>query len=80
MQRLGNKKLSKAVSTKVTAEDYKICQKKARDYYIHGKIKSPSISELIRLVLSRVLDPHRSHTGIPLDAQHPRSVSFRQPH
>lgn len=79
MQRLGNKKLSKAVSTKLTAEDYKLCQKIARDYYIHGKIKSPSISELTRLVLSRLLDPHRSHMDIPLDAQRPPSFRFRQP-
>ena len=41
MQKLGNKKLSKAVSTKLTDEDYELCRRLARDYYINGKIKIP---------------------------------------
>ena len=72
MQKLGNRKLSKAVSTKLTAEDYELCRRIAREYYIQRKIKSPSVSELMRLALSRILDRHRSHPGVPLDAYHPK--------
>jgi hypothetical protein len=69
MKRMESKKLSKVVSTKLTAGDYDLCRKIAREYYINEKIKSPSVSELTRLVLYRVLDRHRM--GIPSNAQHP---------
>ena len=72
MQKLENKKLSKAVSTKLTAEDYELCRRIAREYYIQMKIKSPSVSELMRLVLSRILDRYRSHPSPPLDGYHPK--------
>lgn len=79
MQKLGNKKLSKAVSTKLTDEDYELCRRLARDYYINGKIKYPSVSELIRLHLLRILAPYRSHTNIPWDSSHPKpSHRFRK--
>ncbi|MGH9927382.1 MAG: hypothetical protein ACRD5B_18600 [Nitrososphaeraceae archaeon] len=71
-----SKKLSKVVSTKLTAEDYDLCRKIAREYYINEKIKSPSVSELTRLVLYRMLDTYR-RKYIPSDAQHPRSVRFK---
>jgi hypothetical protein len=44
MKRAGDKKLSKAVSTKLTTENYELCQKIARDYYVSGNIKTPSVS------------------------------------
>jgi hypothetical protein len=65
-----SKKLSKVVSTKLTAEDYDLCRKIAREYYINEKISSPSVSELTRLVLYRMLDTYR-RKNIPSDAQHP---------
>jgi hypothetical protein len=64
MKRAGDKKLSKAVSTKLTAEDYELCQKIARDYYISEKIKTPSVSELTRFALDKIFDTYRSHTVI----------------
>ena len=64
MKRAGDKKLSKAVSTKLTAENYELCQKIARDYYISGNIKTPSISELTRFALAKIFDIYRSRTGI----------------
>jgi hypothetical protein len=76
LQKLGNKKLSKAVSTKLTAEDYELCRQIAREFYIQKKIESPSVSELTRLALSKILDRHRSHPGIPSDASHPNSYRF----
>ncbi len=79
MQRLGNKKLSKAVSTKLTDEDYELCRKMAREYYIGGKIEYPSVSELIRLLTLKMLDSYRSRTNIPWDAQHPKSFRFKRP-
>lgn len=69
MKRIESKKLSKVVSTKLTAEDYDLCRKIAREYYIKEKIKSPSVSELTRLVLYKALDHHRKN--IPSDGQHP---------
>ncbi len=72
MKKMESKKLSKVVSTKLTAEDYDLCRKIAREYYIKEKIKSPSVSELTRLVLYRVLDRHRM--SIPSDAQHPPTI------
>jgi|GEM_PF-1277797 hypothetical protein len=69
MKRMESKKLSKVVSTKLTAEDYDLCRKIAREYYIKEKIKSPSVSELTRLVLYKALDHHRKN--IPSDGQHP---------
>ena len=60
MKRAGDKKLSKAVSTKLTAEDYELCQKIARDYYIDGKIKTPSVSELTRFALAKIFDTYPS--------------------
>ncbi|MPZ05216.1 MAG: hypothetical protein GEU26_02175 [Nitrososphaeraceae archaeon] len=78
MKRMESKKLSKVVSTKLTSEDYDLCRKIAREYYINEKIKSPSVSELTRLVLYRVLDTYRHRKNIPSDAQPPRS-SFRFP-
>jgi hypothetical protein len=64
MKREGNKKLSKAVSTKLTAENYELCQKIAREYYISRTIKTPTVSELIRYALAKIFDKYRSHTGI----------------
>jgi hypothetical protein len=76
MKMMESKKLSKVVSTKLTAEDYDLCRKIAREYYINEKIKSPSVSELTRLVLYRMLDTYR-RKDIPWDAQHPRSYRFK---
>ena len=70
--------LEKKISTKVTAQDYDLCRKIAREYYIDEKIKSPSVSELTRLVLFKVLDAHRPPMNIPKDARHPRSFRFKQ--
>jgi hypothetical protein len=56
MRRAGNKKMSKTVSTKLTAEDYELCQKIARQYYIDRKIKTPSVSELTRFALAKIFD------------------------
>jgi hypothetical protein len=64
MKRAGDKKLSKAVSIKLTAENYELCQKTARDYYISGKIKNPSVSELTRFALAKIFSAYHSHTGI----------------
>jgi hypothetical protein len=64
MKRAGDKKLSKAVSTKLTAENYELCQKIARDYYISGNIKTPSVSELTRFALAKIFDTYRPHAGI----------------
>jgi hypothetical protein len=64
MKRAGDKKLSKAVSTKLTAKNYELCQKIARDYYISGNIKTPSVSELTRFALAKIFDTYRSRTGI----------------
>jgi hypothetical protein len=64
MKRAGDKKLSKAVSTKLNAEDYELCKKIARDYYISGNIKTPSVSELTRFVLAKIFDTYRPRTGI----------------
>jgi hypothetical protein len=75
MQKLGDKKLSRSVSTKLTVDDYELCRRIARDYYIKGKIKSPSVSELARLILTRLLDAHRDPMG-PRDANHPKLYRF----
>lgn len=64
MKMVGDKKLSKTVSTKLTAESYELCQKIARDYYIDGKIKTPSISELTRFALERIFNKYQQQTNI----------------
>jgi hypothetical protein len=64
MKKAGDKKMSKTVSTKLTAEDYELCQKIARDYYISGKIKTPSFSELTRFALAKIFDTYPSRTVI----------------
>jgi hypothetical protein len=64
MKRAGNKKLSKSVSTKLTSENYELCQKIAREYYISGNIKTPSVSELTRFALAKIFNTYRSRTGI----------------
>ena len=64
MKGAGDKKLSKAVSTKLTAEDYDLCQKIAREYYISGKIKTPSVSELTRFALAKIFNIYLPHAGI----------------
>jgi hypothetical protein len=51
----------------------------ARDYYINGKIEYPSVSELIRLPIMKMLDSCRSRGSIPLDGQHPKSFRFKRP-
>jgi hypothetical protein len=72
MKRMGDKKLSKAVSTKLTSKDYELCRKIARDYYISGNIDTPSVSELTRFALLRVFEAYRIRMRPPRDAQHPR--------
>ncbi len=74
VKRLENKKLPKVVSTKVTAQDYDLCRKIAREYYIDEKIKSPSVSELTRLVLFKVLDAHRTHGHLDLSSNFNKMV------
>ncbi|MGA7370001.1 MAG: hypothetical protein WBX01_12800 [Nitrososphaeraceae archaeon] len=71
MRKLGNEKLSKAITTKLTAQDYDLCLRMARDYYIRRKIKSPSVSELTREVLLGVLSRYRSYVGASSDSMHP---------
>lgn len=73
-ERMGGKKLFKVVSTKVTAEDYDLCRKIARQFYINERIQAPSVSELIRLVLYRELNRYRSHGHASSDARHPRQL------
>jgi hypothetical protein len=64
MKRAGDKKMSKTVSTKLTAEDYELCQKIARQYYIDGKIKTPSVSDLTRFALAKIFDTYHSRSMI----------------
>jgi hypothetical protein len=71
MRKLGNEKLSKAITSKLTAQDYDLCLRMARDYYIRRKIKSPSVSELTREVLLGVLRRYRSYPDAPSDSIHP---------
>ena len=71
MRKLGNEKLSKAITTKLTAQDYDLCLRMARDYYIRRKINSPSVSELTREVLLGVLRRYRSYAGASSDSMHP---------
>jgi hypothetical protein len=60
MKTAGDKKLSKAVSTKLTDKDYELCQRIARDYYIKGNIiRTPSVSELARLALELIFSTRR---------------------
>jgi len=59
MKMIGDKKLSKAVSTKLTIKDYELCRKIARLYYINENINTPSVSELTRFALMRVFEEFR---------------------
>src|SRR2546421_11856083 len=60
MKRTGEKRLSKVVSTKLTDNDYELCQRIARDYYIKGNIlRTPSVSELARLALELIFSTRR---------------------
>ncbi len=61
MKRSGDNKLSKVVSTKVSIEEYKLCQEIARDCYIKKNIRTPSISELTRLALKEIIRRYRSN-------------------
>lgn len=72
MKMMGDKKLSKAVSTKLTFEDYELCRKIARVYYINGSITMPSVSELTRFALMRVFEEYRIRMKLPRGAVHPR--------
>jgi hypothetical protein len=58
-KRAGDKKLSKVASTKLTIGDYELCQRIARDYYIKGNIRTPSISELTRFALELIFSTRR---------------------
>ncbi|HZD36311.1 MAG TPA: hypothetical protein VE130_14005 [Nitrososphaeraceae archaeon] len=73
----GSKKLSKIVSTKLTEEDYEVCLKMARDYYIEGRIKSPSVSAITRFALSIAFQRYRLGIKPPGDARHPRLPRFK---
>ena len=64
MKRAGDKKLSKVASTKLTVEDYELCQRIARDYYIKGNIRTPSVSELTRLALELILSTRRPSPAV----------------
>jgi hypothetical protein len=64
MKKAGSKKLSKSVSTKLTSENYELCQKIAREYYISGNIKTPSVSELTRFALAKIFDTYHPRIGI----------------
>jgi hypothetical protein len=72
MKRMGDKKLSKAVSTKLTSKDFELCLKIARDHYINGIIGTPSVSELTRFALLRIIEAYRIRVKPPRGAQHPR--------
>jgi hypothetical protein len=72
MKMMGDKKLSKAVSTKLTMKDYELCRKIARVYYIDGSINSPSVSEFTRFALMRVFEEYRIGMKLPRGAVRPR--------
>jgi hypothetical protein len=59
MKKRGDEKLSKVASTKLTAEEYTLCQEIAREYYVNRIIKAPSNSELIRLLVKDICEKFR---------------------
>ena len=71
MKMMGDKKLSKAVSTKLTIKDYELCLKIARVYYINGSISTPSVSELTRFALMRVFEEFRVGVKSPRGSSTP---------
>jgi hypothetical protein len=72
MKMMGEEKMSKAVSTKLTLKDYELCREVARVYYINGSINTPSVSELTRFALIRVFEEYRILMKPPRGAVHPR--------
>ena len=60
MKKRWYEKLSNVVSTKLTAQEYTLCQKIAREHYYNRYIKAPTNSELIRFVLNEIFEKYRS--------------------
>jgi hypothetical protein len=61
MKKRWDEKLSKVVSTKLTAETYTVYQEVAREYYGKRIIKAPSNSELTRHLIKDICYKCRSH-------------------
>ena len=57
-------KFPKVVATKLTKEEYELCQKIRRQYYIDEYIKKPTNSELIRFALKEIFKKYRSNTAV----------------
>jgi hypothetical protein len=64
MKKRGDEKLSKVVSTKLTVDEYKLCQEIAKAYYFKAIIKMPSISELARFALHEIFKKYSSITAV----------------
>ena len=64
-------KLEKVVSTTITLEDFNLLEKYARIRYNENKIKQPTISHLLRTMITIWANARRNEGGTPRRA-HPR--------
>jgi hypothetical protein len=78
MKKREDEKLSKVASTKLTVDEYKLCQKIAKAYYFKEIIKMPSISELTRFALHEIFKKYRSITSVNIKVNQEKIKQVRQ--
>jgi hypothetical protein len=78
MEKRGYEKLSKVASTKLKADEYKLCQEIAKAYYFKAIIKMPSISELPRFALHEIFKNYSSSTAVDNKVNQEKLPKIRQ--
>ena len=51
-RRISGQKLEKVISTKISAKNYELVEKYARELYIQKKIRQPTVSVLLRALIN----------------------------
>ncbi len=54
-RRVSGQKLEKVISTKISAKNYELVEKYARELYIQKKIRQPTVSVLLRALINKWL-------------------------
>lgn len=60
MPRKVEKKQERVVSTKISADEFERLAQYARAYYIAGKLKQPTTSEILRYFIHLALRPRKT--------------------
>lgn len=62
-RKITGEKLEKVISSTISAENFRILQQYAREYYVKGRLPQPTISHLVRALVNDFIDKRMIKEG-----------------